>query len=159
MSDVLIRRVDRDHAVLVGKSRALPDADRAGKWGHENGEGRWQGMAVAQLDLMAVDALDLDLGEGGNGAAGEDCVETVACRYLSQTQVAEVGLGGDESNGRFVAQMPAPQRCIQEERELIGRADVRRSLGDTDDNRAGLVEQVMDGVARLHRRVLTDHPA
>ena len=59
--------------------------------------------------------------------------------------MADIGLGGDEGHRHLVAHLGAPKRGIEDEGELVGRAEARGALHRADHDRAGLLHQRVEG--------------
>ena len=67
-----------------------------------------------------------------------------------EAEVADIGFGGDEGHRHLVADLAAAQLRLEDEGELVGRAEARGALRRADHHRAGVLAEGLE----LGRRLL-----
>ena len=65
-----------------------------------------------------------------------------------EAEMADIGLGGDEGHGHAVADLAAAQLGIEDEGELVGRAEAGGALHGADDDGAGVLAEGLERAAR-----------
>jgi nucleotide-binding universal stress UspA family protein len=71
--------------------------------------------------------------------------------HATQPEMADIGLGGDESHGRLVAQLAAAKIGVHDHGELVGRSVAGRALHGADHNRSRRLDELLPGLLGLHR--------
>ncbi len=67
----------------------------------------------------------------------------LAVAHATQAQVADVRLAGDEGDRHLVAQLAPAQVGVEDEGELVGRAEAAGHRHRADDHRAGVLEEFL----------------
>ena len=110
-------------------------------------------------DLGDQHALVLDLVDAGVGDPLDVVLAQLALEQALgvadavESEMADVGLRGDERHRHAVADAGVAQRLVEDEGELVGRAEAGGALHGADHHRAGIGDQGVDRGLGLQRMI------
>ena len=143
--------VDEDEAARIGQALDAGTAGTPRNAGSimEKAKGSsWLVLTRAVLvDLLDEHLAGLDLVDPGVGdpldvpLAHGALQQALGVADAVEAEMADVGLRRDEGHRHLVAHLGAAQRRVEDEGELVGRAEAGRALHRADDHRAGLVDE------------------
>ena len=120
-----------------------------------------KGSSLGRLDRAVVaDLLHrhlalLDLFDAGAGDPLDVAVAHLAFEQALgvadavETEMADIGLGGDESHWNLIADLAAAQFRLENEGEFVGRPEARGALRRADHDRAGILTEGLELARRL----------
>ena len=128
---------------------------RNGRQHHGEAEGQFlRGLDAAVLvDFFHRHHAGLDLLDAAAGHPLDVVVahfaleQALGVAHAIESEVADVGFGGDEGHRHAVADLAAAQFGFDDEHELIGRAEARSPLHRADDDRCRVLAEVLEGLA------------
>ena len=68
-----------------------------------------------------------------------------------EAEMADIRLGGDEGHRHLVADLAATQLGLEDEGELVGRAEAGRALNRAGDDRPRVLAELFEFLRRLDR--------
>lgn len=77
--------------------------------------------------------------------------EPLGVAEAAEAEMADIGLGGDESDGDALADLALAQIGVDHQGEFVGRAEAGRTLHRADNHRAGRAAEFFPAEGRLRR--------
>ena len=127
---------------------------------HRIGERQFVGLADRAVvgDLLDGHLAGLDALHAGVGDPLDVLLAHLAFEQALgvadpvETEMADIGFGGDERHRHAVAQLAAAQLGFQDEQEFVGRAEAGCALHGADHDGPGIGGQLFEGLPSRRRR-------